>query len=1132
MADTSKHDSLEAENARLRSRLKQLEAVLGEGHGDSVGDIFTSHHKQVRVLEAVVSTTPGFVYLFDIYGRFQYANRRLLEVLGMTLDQVIGRTCLEVGYEQWHHDMHMREIAQVVKTKQPVKGETPFEASRTQLLGIYEYIFTPVLNSAGEVELIGATTRDITAKKQAEEAVLELQRKLNSALLAGEAGTFEWDIIKDRLWGDSNFAQIFAIERDATGAAPLAKFVDAIHPDDRAIVLEKVKRTVETGCDYRAEYRIVLGGQTRWVVARGKGERDGTGRVVRFPGVLVDITDRKLAEEELLRQREWLQVTLSSIGDAVIATDTESRVTFLNPVAEELTGWNGKEAIGQPLAEVFNIINEQTRQPAFNPVSKVLRDGVIVGLANHTTLISKKGEEIAIEDSAAPIRDPNGAITGVVMVFHDVTPKRRAEAALRQTAERLRLALAAGQLGDWHWDAATDLVTLSVQAARIFSLPEDQPITWTDMRLLLHQDDRERARIAVESALETRTDYAIEYRVRVGTEYRWISARGRGDYENDRVVGMTGVVQDVTERRRAAEALQEETRILEILNDTGKIIASNLDLQALVQSVTDAGTTLSGAKFGAFFYTTKDERGEAYTLYALSGAPREAFDKFGLPRSTPLFAPTFNGEGVIRSPDILKDPRYGKMGPHFGMPPGHLPVRSYLAVPVISRSGEVLGGLFFGHPLPNMFTERVERLILGISGQAATAIDNARLYEAAQREITDRKRAEQEMKNAKEEAERANRAKDEFLAIVSHELRTPLTAMLGWARMLKNGSLDQQQTVHGISVIERNVAVQTQLIEDLLDVSRMITGKLSLTIGPTDVLKSVNAAVESVRVAAEAKQIKIAVINETPIPMIAGDSGRLQQVFWNLLSNAVKFTPKSGCIMVNVVQVDSTVRVSVADNGMGIRKEFMGHMFQRFRQDDTGSTRKFGGLGLGLAIVRYLVEQHGGTVSAASEGEGKGSTFTVELPIPAVLDTSSVTTSAPIAPARKLSGVRVLIVEDEIDSRDLVTVVLKNAGAVTRAVASVDDAFIALENELPDVIVSDIGMPSKDGYELVRALRKLPDRRARVPVLALTAYAREEDRIRALSAGFTSHIAKPIDPQELIRRVSHVIADNPAASAG
>ena len=433
-----------------------------------------------------------------------------------------------------------------------------------------------------------------------------------------------------------------------------------------------------------------------------------------------------------------------------------------------------------------------------------------------------------------------------------------------------------------------------------------------------------------------------------------------------------GVVEDITRRKRAEAALIEETRILELLNATGKLLASQVDLQPLLQAVTDAATQLSGAELGAFFYNTTDDNGDAFRLYTLSGAPEAAFEGFGQPRATALFAPTFRGEAPIRSDDVLADPRYGRMPPHHGMPEGHPPVRSYLAVPVKSRSGEVIGGLFFGHSEIGVFTERAERLIVGVAAQAGTAIDNARLFEA-------RKALLESERAARTVAEQANRLKDDFLMTLSHELRTPLNAILGWVQVLQIESKTEADFLKGLQVIERNARVQRQLVEDLLDMSRITAGKLRLEMQIIEPAAFVDAAIETVKPAADAKGIRLETALDRTGP-IAGDPDRLQQIVWNLLTNAIKFTSRDGEVRVTLAGVSEHIQITVADNGMGIRPDFLPRVFERFSQGDLSMTHRLGGVGLGLPIVKNLVEAHGGTVSVMSPGVDQGTRVTIQLP--------------------------------------------------------------------------------------------------------------------------------------------------------
>jgi PAS domain S-box-containing protein len=1058
------------------------------------------------------------------------------------------------------------------------------------------------------------------------------------------------------------------------------------------------------------------------------------------------------------------------------------------------------------------------------------------------------------------------------------------------------------------------------------------------------------------------------------------------------------IIRNISERKRLETALREQTEINETVNRLGEMLSAELDLQKLVQSVTDASTELTGACFGSFFYNVNDNGGESYMLYTLSGVPRKAFAHFPMPRATDLFGPTFRGEGTIRIDDVKSDVRYGKNSPYYGMPDGHLPVTSYLAVPVTSRSGEVIGGLFFGHPDRGVFTARHARIVEGLAAQTAVAMDNARLFEVAQQarehaeeseryyrlltntvpqmvwtalsdglvdyvnqgwceytgqtfqeaqgsawsavlhpddyerslniwqqairtgepyqviyrlrratdgayrwhlgralplrdeqgqivkwfgtctDIDDQKRSEEslsflseasrvlsssleyestlksvarlavpsfadwcavdmretdgsinrlaiehldpnkveiahelqrrfpsgvsqstallevlksgesqwaseipdalleaaiqdkehlrllrslglksyimaplvirgktlgvitfasaesgrlykeedlafaeqlaqraalavdnsklyegtqqalqlreqaielhrkleerlsllvqasdkligsptldevlpsilslsreliaadahavwrlnsarkewfilsayglsqgfrdaivpvtsqtltdlpnalivedmdteplltaerrelhqfegirsflaaplningqfsgtltfyyreahhfteletrvatalsnmaaaaiasaelyeEQRRMRAEAEEANRVKDEFLATVSHELRTPLNAILGWAQILYRGNYDANALTQAIAVIERNARSQAQIIDDIMDVSRIISGKLRLEVQPVELDAVIAAAVDTIRPAAEAKGLRIQCVIDSHAGQVSGDANRLQQVVWNILSNAVKFTPKGGRIQVRLEKVNSHVEITISDSGSGISSEFLPYVFDRFRQADSSMSRAHGGLGLGLSIVRHLIEAHGGTVQVYSEGENKGASFTITLPLIAGL--SKQAQSQPFSDADQgpspntklpsLQGLKILLVDDEADARELLQMMLAPCGAEIITVGSAAEALESVKQWKPDLIVSDIGMPGEDGYKLIRKIRALgANEGGRAPAIALTAYARIEDRVKTLSMGYQLHVPKPVEIEEL-----------------
>jgi PAS domain S-box-containing protein len=401
-------------------------------------------------------------------------------------------------------------------------------------------------------------------------------------------------------------------------------------------------------------------------------------------------------------------------------------------------------------------------------------------------------------------------------------------------------------------------------------------------------------------------------------------------------------------------------------------------------------------------------------------------------------------------------------------------------------------------------------------------------------DISDRKRAEQERDRllqterlARKEAEVANRIKDEFLAVLSHELRTPLNPILGWAKLLRNRKFDEKTTKQALETIERNAKLQTQLIEDLLDVSRILQGKLSLNVCPVSLIMVVEAALDTVRLAAEAKSIQIHTIFDQGIGQVMGDPNRLQQVVWNLLSNAVKFTPARGQVEIYIQQENGQAQIRVSDTGKGITPEFLPYVFDYFRQADGTTTRKFGGLGLGLAIVRQVVEMHGGTVKAESPGEGLGATFTVRIPLFVTnqqVNRDQEESCPDDSETIDLSGVKILVVDDEPDIRDLVTFILQDYGVDVTAVTSASEALEELSQSLPDILISDIGMPEVDGYMLIRQLRQQPpEKGGNIPAIALTAYAGEMNQKQALAAGFQMHVSKPVDPDVLVGAIVSLI---------
>jgi PAS domain S-box-containing protein len=806
---------------------------------------------------------------------------------------------------------------------------------------------------------------------------------------------------------------------------------------------------------------------------------------------------------------ELYQVLLDQAPIGIFVLDADFTIREVNPLARPAFANVPGDVIGRDFDEVLHLLFEPRRADELHRIfRRTIETGEPYATSDYATRKLSGGEAEFYEWRLHRITLPEGRF-GLACYFRDLTEQKKASAArglLAAIVESADDAIVAKDL---------DGVIQSCNAAaeRLFGYSADELIG-RSVRILIPP---ERQAEEDEILIHLRRGERIERfeTVRVAKDGRRLDISLRISPvrdESGRVIGASKIARDITAEKQAeaehVRLLRESAAITETLNNVGAVVASELDRSKVVQAVTDAATELTTAEFGAFFYNVVGETGESLMLYTISGVPREMFAQFPMPRNTLIFGPTFKGIEIVRSDDITKDPRYGHNAPYYGMPPGHLPVRSYLAVPVKGRGGNVIGGLFFGHSRPAQFAAHHERLVVGIASWAAVALENAELYMSARE---------------------ANRVKDDFLAGLSHELRTPLNAILGYARMLRAGMVGPDRQQKALETIERNATSLTQIVEDVLDISRIVSGKIRLNVQPVDFPAIVRSAIDVIAPAADARGVRVESIVDPLAPPISGDPERLQQVLWNLLSNAVKFTNRGGKVQVRLARVNSHIELSVSDTGIGIAPEFLPYVFERFRQADSGITREHGGLGLGLAIARQLTEMHGGTIEVASGGLGEGSTFRIKLPVmivhPLAGEEPRVHPRSPMSPLSvatpDLSTVHVLVVDDEPDALTLVSDVLASAGARVSTAPSGREALAVLDRDVPNVLIADLGMPHMDGFSLIDEVRRHTDRRVRdVPAAALTAYARSEDRVKALRAGFQMHLAKPIDPAELVTAIA------------
>jgi PAS domain S-box-containing protein len=1176
----------------------------------------------------------------DLTGRIILVNDRYCEIVGYARAELLGRRMQEMT-----HAGDLAQSSELFQKCADAGEDFTVEKRYVRKDGAEVWVKNSVSllrDEKGRPQSVLAVIIDITAEKLSQNALLQSEIRYRALIDASDQIILTMDAAGSpdlhRRW----FSELTGVPLEELQGN---KYLDVIHPDDREYLQKVMSQLAQNPKSYEVELRLrPAGGEDyRFYNLRGVPVFKTDGTLNEWLGAVTDITDRKEAENAKHQIEQHYRALVEDADDAIITKDLNSIIKSWNRGAEKVFGYTAAEAVGKSVTMLMppNRVNEEPR------ILERIRRGE--SIEHYETVRRRKdGTDIDISLTVSPIRDGAGNVVGASKIARDITERKEAEEALRESQAILSLSMRSSRMGAWVQDVKTDYVWWSDELQEIFGLHKgDFSNNRKGFYEFVHADDRPRIQAEVQRAIDEQSDYIIEFRFQhADGSLRWMEGRGQAFYsEKGEVVRLYGIGIDITERKagearlreseeRFSKAFKASPLVLTISSlSTGELIEVNETFvnatgysreEAIGKTTIELGLwkkppereeemetvrTLGQLSNAEYTFRTKTgeeiigllaaERieigGESFALTviqditerkraqeALIKAERKAAEDYQnlLSRIVPLaetlgtareliliyrsvgefvrtsmpctafFVSFYDAEQSLRTAayawgeegevDVSMLPpmplfenggpnsqavfqkktvvvsRYMEMmkdRPHVVLQDNGIEPMSSLVVPMTVMS-RIIGTLEVQAYEDEAFTHEHIVALEMVANLAAAAIENVRLLQVEER--------------ARQEAEDANRAKDEFLSVLSHELRTPLNSMFGWTRMLRSGILDEAKTRQAVEVIERNVRLQNNLIEDMLDVSRIITGKMRIDKEEIDFAAVVKSALEAARPLAEQKGVSLVFNSAADSYFLLGDENRLQQVVNNLINNAIKFTPENGAVALNLSPSEAGfVSLNVADTGIGIEPDFLPQIFDRFRQADSTTRRTHSGLGLGLTIVRHLTELHGGRVSAESEGIGKGASFTIELPLLPqqqqgdFYDTVSATDGAN---GFSLKGARILLVDDDCDAMLPLQIILETQEADVSCASSVREALEKLESSEFNLLVSDIGMPEMDGYDLITALRKM-DKSANhdIPAIALTAYASTQDKRRALMSGFQDHFAKPLDFEQFLAKVNSLI---------
>ena len=1065
-----------------------------------VGSLRAAQQQTKRTLEQLQASEAKFRRLVesniigivsrDIHGAITQANDEFLRMTGFTHEDVLA------GRVRWDEmtpsDLRDRDVSALQELLEKGKN-TAYEKAFIGKDGRRVSVIIGAALLEDNPESLISFVLDLTKQKQAEEALRRSEERLRAAQeLSLDAFTIlqsvrdEEEKIIDFQWIYVNpkAAQVLQSNVEELIGQRLLEVLPGNKTNSE--LFDRYVKLVETGEPHDLELRYESEGIVGWF--RNMAVKLDDGVAISFS----DITERKQAEAErerllqaLAMERARFESVLQQMPAGVMIADAASgNLVLTNEQAKQIVGYDYEQSL--QLEEYRSIVSFEAFRPDGRcyaadeyPLARSLKTGEII-TNEELELRRNDGSRIVLSVNSAPIFNPQQQIVAAVVVFQDVTERKRTEAALQQSeaitkarAEELQTLMEIAPAALWiAHDPNCYNITANQTAYDLMRLPPVEIATATPpdgVYPFAFKQQRNGQEIPPD---DLPLQKAIKTQQEVTDELEFVFEDGRVRFlygkavplfnEIGSVRGAIAAFIDISDRKQAEAALRQSEERYRYLSEAIPQLVWTADAEGCNDYVNQPMCQYIGLDFEQ--------------LLGLDWQTVIHPDDVE-PTSTQWMASVQNGTPYEKEYRLRRAD---------GIYRWHL-VRG---IPLKDEQGRVFK--WFG---------------------VSTDIHE-------QKELQEQRiRLLQQEQAARAEAEKANQIKDGFLAVLSHELRSPLNPILGWAKLLQSRRFDEQATTRALETIERNAKLQAQLIEDLLDVSRILRGKLALNMASVNLITTIEAALETMRLAAEAKKIQLQTIFAPGVGQVRGDVGRLQQIVWNLLSNAIKFTPTGGRVEVCLERIGNSAQIQVKDNGKGIMPEFLPHVFEYFRQADSATTRQFGGLGLGLAIVRHLVELHGGTVQADSAGEGLGATFTVTLPLLEEVrenhhnDGQEATTD--------LSGLRILVVDDEADMRELVAFILEESGAKVQVAVSAAEALERWEQFQPHLLISDIGMPQMDGYMLMRRVReRSPEQGGRIPAIALTAYAGEANEQQARLAGFQRHLAKPVEPHQLIQIIS------------